>query len=86
MSYQPCEDSRAMIKKILLRILSTLRHPNRLRRPQSLFEKGFEWQSEFLFVPEKPRLGVVSKRPPASKKAPATPRVIPCFSRTGFPF
>jgi hypothetical protein len=49
-----------MITKILLQILATLRHQKSLRRSQSRLQKRFEWQSEFLFAPEKPPLGRVS--------------------------
>ena len=42
-----------MITKLLSLLPAIVRHPINATRPQSRFQKRFEWQSEFLFVPEK---------------------------------
>ncbi len=41
-----------MITKLLSLLAAIVRHPINATRPQSVFQKRFEWQSEFLFVPE----------------------------------
>ena len=52
LSYQPCKDGFAMILKFLRFLLRF--HASNL--PQSRLPLGFEWQSEFLFLPAKPAL------------------------------
>jgi hypothetical protein len=42
-----------MITKLLSLLATIVRHPINASRPQSAFQKRFEWQSEFLFLPEK---------------------------------
>ena len=42
-----------MITKLLSLLSTIVRHPINATRPQSAFQKRFEWQSEFLFVQEK---------------------------------
>jgi len=50
-----------MITKLLSLLPATIRHPLTAIRHQSRFQKRFEWQSEFLFVPDKrPYLAVSS--------------------------
>jgi len=42
-----------MITKLLSLLPAIVRHPLTAIRPQNRFQKRFEWQSEFLFLPEK---------------------------------
>ncbi len=42
-----------MITKLLSLLPAIVRHPLAAIRHQSRFQKRFEWQSEFLFLPEK---------------------------------
>jgi hypothetical protein len=45
--------SGKMIIKLLSILAEIVRQKTIAARPQSRLQKGFEWQSEFLFVPEK---------------------------------
>ncbi len=74
-----------MIKKILLQILSTLSHQNIPRPPQSRFQKRFEWQSEFLFVPYKPSLGRVSPLLPLPNHPAQSQPPFLAFHKRAFP-
>jgi hypothetical protein len=49
-----------MITKLLSLLPTIVRHPINATRPQSPFQKRFEWQSEFLFVPERRPFAPVS--------------------------
>jgi len=42
-----------MITKLLSLLPAIIRHPLAAIRPESRFQRRFEWQSEFLFLPEK---------------------------------
>ncbi len=42
-----------MITKLLSLLASFVRHQTTAINPQKVFQKRFEWQSEFLFVQEK---------------------------------
>jgi hypothetical protein len=42
-----------MITKLLSLLPAIIRHPLAAIRPESPFQRRFEWQSEFLFLPEK---------------------------------
>jgi hypothetical protein len=52
-----------MITKLLSLLAEIARHLTIAIRPQSRFRKRFEWQSEFLFVPEKQPFHPVSSAP-----------------------
>lgn len=45
-----------MIAKILSLLASLPRKQHASKQPVTLFQRRFEWQSEFLFVPTKPSL------------------------------
>jgi hypothetical protein len=49
-----------MITKLLSLLAAIVRHPITVIRPQSVFQKRFEWQSEFLFIPERRPFAPVS--------------------------
>jgi hypothetical protein len=49
-----------LLGEMIAKILHILETSLTRIRPQSLFQKRFEWQSEFLFVPEKRPLQPVS--------------------------
>jgi hypothetical protein len=59
-----------MITKLLSLLPATLRYPINAIRPQNNFQKHLEWQSEFLFMPEKRPL------------LPALPMTQTCFVST----
>jgi hypothetical protein len=49
-----------MFTKLVSLLAAIVRHQITVIRPQSVFQKRFEWQSEFLFVPERRPFAPVS--------------------------
>jgi hypothetical protein len=75
MSYQPCEDGRAMIKK-------TLRALFRCRQTQSPQNSSLtcpEWQSEVLFLPARPPI-----RDDTDSLAMTRRAFVPCSRKSHF--
>ena len=58
-----------MITKLVSLLAAIVRHPITVIRPQGVFQKRFEWQSEFLFVPAKPPLRYDAIRRPMTGAA-----------------